>query len=182
MSPFYTREGDEGMTGMLGRGRIPKYDLRMETLGSLDESTAALGLAKAFSTDPEIRTLLEKMQRYLYQVMAEVAATPENAEKFRRITGDQVSELENLADSLEGQIQLPNEFILPGDSIPGGALDLARTVIRRAERRVAEMLAANHIQNPELLRFLNRLSSLIYLLEFKENLSSGKIEPTLAKE
>ena len=182
MSPFYTRGGDEGMTGLLGKGRVPKYDLRMEALGALDESTAALGLAKAFSGDQDTRALLERMQRYLYQLMAEVAATVENAEKFRKITADQVVELEQLTDALEQQVALPNEFILPGDSPAGGALDLARTIIRRAERRVAELLAQNALQNQELLRFLNRLSSLIYLLEFKENLLSGNQHPTLAKE
>ena len=82
MNSFYTGKGDDGSTGVLGEGRLPKHHLRMEALGTLDEANAALGMARASTTDSRIKSLLVRLQTDLYQLMAEVAATPENAEKF----------------------------------------------------------------------------------------------------
>ncbi len=174
MSTFYTRKGDEGTTGLLGKGRLPKHHPRIEAVGTLDEATAALGLARALSHSPDIRALILRVQRDLSALMAEVAATPENAAVFRGITSERVQWLEAQTDSLSERITLPKEFILPGETTGGGALALARTVTRRAERRVAALFAAEELENKALLHYLNRLSSLCFVLELAENQFEGK--------
>ena len=181
MSPIYTRAGDDGTTGLLGERRLPKHHPRMETLGVLDEASAALGLARALSKDPQTGILLKDIQRDLYTIMAEVASTPENTRQFQSMTPRRVQWLESQVDALAGAAPVPAEFILPGDSLPGAALALARTIIRRAERRVAEMLDTGEIENRVLLSYLNRLSSLCFVMEVFENAQAGK-PTTLAKE
>ena len=181
MSPFHTRNGDDGKTGVLGEDRLPKYHPRLETLGALDEASAALGLARALCRDPQTGQLLVEVQRDLYALMSEVSATPENAQRFRTLGPLRLEWLESQLEALEQKIRLPEEFILPGDSLPGAALSLARTVVRRAERRVAELLDKGEIENPFLLHYLNRLSSLCFTLELLENQSAGR-ETKLAKK
>jgi cob(I)alamin adenosyltransferase len=182
MVKFYTQTGDDGYTGLLGEGRVAKYDLRMEAVGTLDEATAALGLARALSADPRTAPLLLTIQRDLYHLMAETAATHENATRFRVIDSQRVTWLEEQTDTLSNQITLPNEFILPGDSRSGAAMSIARTVIRRAERLIAQLIHTGQLENHELLRYLNRLSSLCFVLELVENHASGQSSPTLARE
>lgn len=178
---FYTAKGDDGTTGLLGEGRVPKYHVRMEAIGTLDESTAALGLARAQCVDPHSGGILLEAQRDLYKLMAEIAATAENADKFHFIDAARVTWLENQTDLLSRLVEIPKEFILPGDSMAGAALSLARTVIRRAERRVVELFDQAEITNPDLQRYLNRLSSLCFVLELLENKAAGH-QTTLAKE
>jgi cob(I)alamin adenosyltransferase len=177
---FYTSRGDDGTTNLLGEGRVAKYHARIEAVGTLDESTAALGLARAQTLDPHSSGILLEAQRDLYKLMAEVAATPENADKFHFIDAARVTWLEEQTDALSKLVEMPKEFILPGDSLAGAALSLARTVIRRAERRVVELFDAHEITNPDLQRYLNRLSSLCFVLELLENKAAGH-QTTLAK-
>lgn len=181
MSNFYTRKGDDGTTGLLGEGRLPKYHPRMETIGALDEATATLGLARSLVKDAALQPILRQTQRDLYGLMAEIAATPQNAAQFRSIDASRVTWLESETDALSAKVKMPKEFILPGETQGSGALALARTVTRRAERRVAELLASGEIENQELLRYLNRLSSLCFVLELAENQFSEK-ETRKAKE
>jgi cob(I)alamin adenosyltransferase len=181
MTQFYTRTGDDGFTGLLGEGRVPKYHPRPETVGIIDEATSALGLARAVCLDQKHKEILLTAQRDLYNLMAEVAATPENAARFRIIDEKRVDWLETQTDSISENLEMPNEFIIPGDSHAGAALALSRTVVRRAERQVARMLHSGDIENPELLRYLNRLSSLCFVLELRENQAAGTSTPTLAK-
>ncbi len=181
MTPFYTLGGDDGFTGLLGEGRVSKADARMEALGTLDETTAALGLARAQSGSDAIRALLIQIQRDLYGLMAEVAATPENAEKFRTIDTQKVNWLEEQIEQLSLQVVVPREFILPGDTLESAAFSLARTVVRRAERRVAELSQADTLENSALLQYLNRLSSLCFILELAAVQSGGLAAPTKAK-
>jgi len=178
--PFYTSKGDDGTTGLLGEGRLPKFHPRMETLGALDESTATLGLARAAAREPRSGPVLLEAQRDLYRLMAEVAATPENAAQFRFETG-RVHWLEEQTEALSQLVEMPKEFILPGDSPAGAALSLARAVVRRAERRVVELFDRKEITNPDLQRYLNRLSSLLFVLELLENRAAGQ-STQLAKE
>jgi len=178
---FYTRKGDDGYTGLLGEGRVPKYHPRPEAVGAVDEATSALGVARATCRAPEIPPLLLELQRDLYLLMAELAATPEEAEKFRAMDEKKVSWLEAQIDGLSHSVSLPKEFILPGDTAGGAALDMARTAVRRAERRVAELYHRKEITNPSLLNYLNRLSSLCFVLELLENQHSGHAT-TLAKK
>ena len=177
---FYTSRGDDGTTNLLGEGRVAKYHARIEAVGTLDESTAALGLARAQCRDPHSSEILLDAQRDLYKLMAEVAATPENAEKFHFIDAARVKWLEEQTDALSETIEMPREFILPGDSLSGAALSLARAIIRRAERRVVELYDEQEVINPDLQRYLNRLSSLCFVLELVENKAAGH-RTTLAK-
>jgi cob(I)alamin adenosyltransferase len=126
--------------------------------------------------------LILAIQRDLYHLMAELSATAENAARFRRIDAARVSWLEEQTDELGKGVTLPGEFIVPGDSPGGAALALARTVVRKAERRVARLFHVKGVANQELLRYLNRLSSLCFVLELVENQASGSTRPTLAKE
>lgn len=177
---FYTAKGDDGTTGLLGEGRVPKYHVRMEAIGTLDESTAALGLARAQCVDPHSGGILLEAQRDLYKLMAEVAATPENAERFHFIDLARVKWLEEQTDFLSTLVEMPKEFILPGDSLAGAALSLARAIVRRAERRVVELYDTEEVVNPDLQRYLNRLSSLCFVLELLENKAAGH-QTSLAK-
>lgn len=181
MSHLYNRSGDDGSTGLLGEGRLPKYAPRMETLGVLDEASAALGLARAMCKNPRTSALLKDVQHDLYTIMAEVAATPENVQQFQGLDHQRVEWLESQADAIAAIAPAPEGFILPGDSLPGAALDLARTIVRRAERRAAGLLEGGEIKNKILLQYLNRLSSLCFALELFENAQAGKTT-TLAKE
>jgi cob(I)alamin adenosyltransferase len=182
MKSIYSRTGDDGYTGLLGEGRVPKFDTRMEALGAVDEATAALGLARNLTNVPETGQMVLKIQRHLYGIMAETAAPPANAATFRSIGAEQVAWLESEADTLSQTVPVPREFIIPGDSLPGAYLDLARTIVRRAERRLTELLHSGDIENVDLTRYLNRLSSLLFMLELRENQVLGTERPTLAKD
>ncbi|HVN15586.1 MAG TPA: ATP:cob(I)alamin adenosyltransferase, partial [Anaerolineales bacterium] len=129
---FYTTKGDDGTTGLLGEGRVPKYHVRMEALGALDEASAALGLARTQCTAAQTAPILIEAQRDLYKLMAEVAATPANAERFREIDAARVHWLEEQTDAISQNVEMPKEFILPGDTAGSAALSMARAIIRRA--------------------------------------------------
>jgi cob(I)alamin adenosyltransferase len=181
MTRFYTKKGDDGYTGLLGKGRIPKYDRCIDTIGVIDEANSAIALARSLSLQLETSSILISVQRDLYAIMSEIAATPENSERFRKINNDSVSWLETQLDRISDQVSIPDEFIVPGDSRGGAALDLARTVVRRAERQVSRMILTKKIENLNILHYLNRLSSLCFILELYENQAAGKENPTLAK-
>ena len=177
---FYTAKGDDGTTGLLGEGRVPKYHVRMEAIGALDEASAALGLARAQCNAHQTALILLEAQRDLYKLMAEVAATPENAQSFHFINEARVGWLEEQTDELSKAVEMPKEFILPGDTLGGAALSLARAIVRRAERCVVSLFDDEKVANPDLQRYLNRLSSLCFVLELLENQNAGK-KTTLAK-
>lgn len=179
---FYTRSGDEGYTDLLGAERVPKYAARPEAYGTVDELSSALGLARATVRAGRSGEILLQVQRHLYQVMTELASTPEAAPRFRQTTHDDVAELENLIDELGTAVELPSEFIVPGDTLAGAALDLARTIARRAERIVARLIHREEFNNIEVLRYLNRLSSMLFILARYEDAASGVTSATLAKQ
>lgn len=178
--PFYTSKGDDGTTGLLGEGRVSKHHPRIEALGALDESTAALGVARAGVRDPRSAAILLEAQKDLYRLMAEVAAAPEQAASFH-FESERVGWVEQQTDGLSSTVEMPKEFILPGDSPAGAALSLARAIVRRAERRVVDLFDRKEIVNPDLQRYLNRLSSLLFVLELLENKAAGS-STHLAKE
>ncbi len=181
MASFFTRGGDDGFSGLLGEGRVLKSDARLEALGAVDEATAALGLARAQCRAPEIAEIILHVQRDLYKLMAEVAATPKAAKAFRVIGVDHVAWLEAQTEFTARSAQYPSDFIIPGDSQAAAALDLARTIVRRAERRVVALVEHGELENMDLIRYLNRLSSLVFVLELREIQSAGLEKPTLAK-
>jgi cob(I)alamin adenosyltransferase len=182
MPRFYTKKGDDGYTGLLGKGRAPKYDPRIEAVGVIDEANASIALARTLSKASETSSILRQVQQDLYHIMSEVASTPENASRFQILTADRVTWLETQTDELSSRVNIPEEFILPGDSLSGAAIDLARTIVRRAERHIAHLLHLKKLENPQLLRYMNRLSSLCFVLELLENQAAGVNHSTLAKE
>jgi cob(I)alamin adenosyltransferase len=165
MAKVTTGTGDTGYTGLLGAERVAKYDPRPDTFGTVDEATSALGLARAMAKDPQVKGIIYRIQNELYVLMAELATLPENYEKMGfRMTVEHVQWLEQVEESLKQEVEIPNKFIIPGDTLDGAALDLARTIIRRAERMAVKLLHDGVIQNGEVIRYLNRLSDLVFVL------------------
>ena len=165
MAKVTTGTGDTGYTGLLGAERVAKYDPRPDTFGTVDEATSALGMARAMTQDPQVKKIIYDVQNELYYLMAELATTPENYEKMGfRMTAEHVHRLEQVEESLKQEVEIPNKFIVPGDSPDGAALDMARTIIRRAERMAVKLLHDGVIENGEVVRYLNRLSDLIFIL------------------
>lgn len=181
MAHFFSGQGDSGDTGYLGEGRLSKASRRMEALGSVDEATAALGLARSLSASDDSRNLVLSLQKQLYLLMSELAASPENAALFDKIGDEQVAWVETQIADLEGRVTLPRDFILPGETPASAAFSLARTVVRRAERCVVALLEEGEITKPVLVAYLNRLSSLLFILEVYESSLTGN-GVRLAKE
>jgi cob(I)alamin adenosyltransferase len=169
---LYTGKGDRGTTDLLG-ARVGKDDVRIEVLGQLDEVSASMGLARAHATQSRTRELLVTAQRDLYAVMAELAFTPEVRPEGRTFPAERTEWLESATDALGDDVPLPPQFVVPGESVPGAALDVARTVARRGERVAVIAAEAGAIDNPEILRYLNRLSSLLFILARFEDRESG---------
>lgn len=181
MSDFFTAKGDSGTTGLLGEERVKKFDPRMEALGTLDELSASLGLARSICCTPNA-IVLKSIQVHLYEIMGEVAATIENQAQFRKISGSEVLDLEKKIEEFSKDINIPKGFILPGDTQASAFISLARTIARRAERRIAELLDHHVIENTQLLRYLNRLSSFLFVLELKEIADDKNVSLSLAKD
>lgn len=179
---YYTRTGDDGTTGILGETRVSKDHPRPEAVGSVDEANAALGMARAICQAPQTPEILLAVQRDLYHLMAEAAASPKNAPRFRVINARRVKWLEEKIESVSVLIEPTNEFIVPGDTIAGASLDFARTVVRRAERRLVQLRQDDELENIHLLHYINRLSSLCFVLELLENQMIGGAQSTLAKQ
>jgi cob(I)alamin adenosyltransferase len=164
-----TGKGDDGTTGLLGGGRARKDDPRIEAYGTVDEASSAIGLAKALTTDARVRALCEELQKGLYRVGAELATNPQRAGSFGSIGEPELARLDGIAAELESEAPMPNEFILPGATPASGALDLARAIVRRAERRLLA-LAEPH---PGALAYLNRMSLVLFIVGRYEELRAG---------
>ena len=169
---FYTGLGDDGTTDLLG-ARVGKDDPRVEALGALDEATSAIGFARSLAANERVRTGLVQVQRDLYRVMAELAFTDELRPASYELAADRVGWLGSETDELAATVDLPREFILPGESTPGAALDVARSVVRRSERRVVTLHQAGYPVNPRILSYLNRLSSLLFIAARVEDAGAG---------
>ncbi|HST05077.1 MAG TPA: cob(I)yrinic acid a,c-diamide adenosyltransferase [Chloroflexia bacterium] len=166
--------GDEGYTDLMGPERVPKYDLRPETYGTLDEATSALGLARAYSKVEKTQEILRQVQHDLYLMMAEVATPLAQLEKIPyRITAEQADWLDTTIRDLETEVEMPKAFILPGASAASAAIDLGRTIVRRAERHAVELVHKQEMPPGNVLRYLNRLSSLLFVLARYEEFASG---------
>jgi cob(I)alamin adenosyltransferase len=178
MAKVTTGTGDTGYTGLLGNQRVPKYDPRPDTFGTIDEATSALGLARALTTHQNVKAIIFHIQQELYLLMGELATPPENYDKMGlRITSEHVNWVEQTEEELKREVEIPNKFIIPGDTVDGAALDVARTIIRRAERMAVKLLLQDQvIENTEVVRYLNRLSDLVFILaryvEVKSSLAS----------
>jgi cob(I)alamin adenosyltransferase len=179
----YTRRGDDGYTSLLGPERVPKYDGRLEAYGTVDEMQAVLGLARASSSDVHNQEILLAVQRDCHQMMAELAAADFRRKPFAGgITVAHVDQLEAWIGELEAQVEMPTAFVVPGDSRPGAALHLARTVCRRAERLVAQLDHKGLLAGSGVLRYVNRLSSLLFVMACFEDQAATGSHLTLARE
>jgi cob(I)alamin adenosyltransferase len=179
VTTFYTRKGDQGYTDLLG-GRVTKYDARPESFGTIDEATAQIGYARAIALSERTKTILIDVQRDLYLMMAELAFAPEMQQNSYRITQEHLDRVERETDALAAEVPLPPHFILPGDTPSGAALDVARTVVRRAERLVVKLYHDEEIDNALIPAYMNRLSSLLFILGRFEDREAG-VTPTKAK-
>lgn len=179
---WYTGTGDDGFTGVLGRERVPKYSLRPESYGTVDEVSAFLGLARAQARDSRVRELLLTIQRDLYNLMADLATLPETATRPPWLSAERLAWLEAQTDALGAEVEMPKAFIVPGDSMGGAALEIARTVVRRAERVVARLSHEGELRDDTPLKYLNRLSSLLFLMGRLEDRAAGVDEFTLAAD
>lgn len=178
-----TKTGDTGLTGVLGPERLPKEDPRIEALGAVDEATSALGLARAWCDDPLVYDILLHIQRDLYTLMAELATTTARAAAIgMRITSDDVAWLERIQQDLLVRVEISPHFILPGDTRAGATLDFARATVRRAERAVSRLFHANDLASGEALRYLNRLSDLMFVLARAAEAGSGGSTPARLPE
>ena len=178
---FFTRRGDEGYTDLLGGPRLPKEDLRIAALGDLDEANSAIGLGRAVAVGEDTRAALLHVQKDLYLLMADIATVAGKAAGAPRLTQAHLDALETLIGGFEGRITIPREFVAPGDSVQGATLDVARTVVRRAERTLARLLHEGAGATPAMTGYLNRLSSLLFgLARYEDGLAGAR--STIAKE
>lgn len=166
--------GDDGTTGLLGGGRAAKDDPRVEAYGTVDEASSALGLARALTADARVREICEELQRGLYALGAELGTNPESGAAFGSRTPEDVGRLDELTAELEAEVAMPAGFILPGATAASGALDLARAIVRRAERRCISLRRAGGLHNEQALRWLNRLSLLLFVLGRYEEERAGR--------
>ena len=176
---MYTGRGDGGETDLMGE-RVTKSDPRIDLLGALDEATSAIGLGRALGTVEGAREIVLATQRDLYAIMAELAFTDATRPDAYRFPAERVAWLEAETDAISERVTLPREFVIPGDTVASGALDVARTVVRRAERLAAVLTEAGLVANDQILRYLNRLSSLLFMLAREED-AAGHGGSTLAK-
>ena len=165
---LYTKVGDHGETSLLYGGRVSKNNVHTEAYGITDEAVSAMGLARALSGDQRVKDLLRDLQRELFTIAAELATDPEKYELFHQhfqpVTVEMVENLEKAIDSLEEGVEMPTVFILPGGSPASAAIDLARCIIRTAERRVVALNEAGQLTNELIITYLNRLGDLLFVV------------------
>jgi cob(I)alamin adenosyltransferase len=170
MVRIYTRKGDDGTTSLWYGGRRPKHDARIEAYGSVDEAGSALGVARSLCgpDDAELHADILRLQTELFVGGAELATAPEAAERLEagvsRITGEMVERLEERIDAYMDRVDLPAKFVITGGTQLSAQLDLARAVIRRAERRVIALRDEGDLASDAVLRYLNRASDLAYAM------------------
>lgn len=179
---IYSARGDDGKTSLMGAGRYPKSDFRFEVLGSIDEASAAIGFAKACLSEAEWKHMLTQIQRDLYLMMGEISTDPLKDSVPTYVFEDRIKWLEDQISKLSDQFDSPGGFIIPGDSKEDAALDVARSIIRRAERRLVSLIEEGGYHNEVARQYLNRLSSLVFCLEIVIHSVTGDHSPTLAKQ
>jgi cob(I)alamin adenosyltransferase len=162
---LWTGKGDDGTTGLLYGGRTSKSSPQIDAVGALDEAQAAIGVARAeVAAGSELDEVLVAVARDLYVLMAEVATAPDNRPKLSAgttlVTAEMVEAIERTVTDISGRFELPSEFVVPGQDRPSALLDVARTVVRRAERATQPVVPADSQAVP----YLNRLSTLLWTL------------------
>ncbi|MFX1369745.1 MAG: cob(I)yrinic acid a,c-diamide adenosyltransferase [Promethearchaeota archaeon] len=175
---IYTRKGDKGTTGLLSGERISKDSVRVEAYGTVDECITVLGVAKVHASQ-RIASHIHAIQQILFYIAAELATNMDKIESpddwrltLKRVSSDEVTWLENIADELSEELPQISNFVIPGGTKAAVFLHQARTVSRRAERRVIAFSRIENV-NSEAIRFLNRLSDLLFVMARHENLETG---------
>ena len=164
----FNKKGDVGSTSLLFGERVPKSDLHCEAYGTIDEAVSSLGVARNLVKKDKAKEIILKVQKELFDVNAELATKSEDYEKlvskFTPITDKMANDLEGIIDELEAEIVLPKEFIIPGSNLASASIDVSRSIVRRAERRVVMLQEKGEIKNEAILHYLNRLADLLFIL------------------
>jgi cob(I)alamin adenosyltransferase len=187
MVKIYTRKGDDGTTSLWYGGRVAKSDARTDAYGSLDEATSVLGLARAACDDERLHRDILRLQRELFVAGAELATAPEARDRLEpgisKLDSDMVEWLEDAIDGYMAEVDLPPKFVIPGGTELSARLDVARAVLRRAERRIVALAHQEEIGDSVALRYVNRASDLLFAMarysdepdpELFEGRSAGK--------
>ena len=181
MPRIYTKKGDDGTTGLLYGGRVHKDDIRTDVYGTLDETVAALGLARAGGLVERVDSTVIRLQREMFVLGAELATADANRDKLEegvsKVSAEMTQQAESDIDALLEEHPLRPEFVLPGETAGAAGLDLARSIIRRAERQAVALNRAGLIPNPEVLRYMNRVSDLLFALARYEEAERGRSAP-----
>jgi cob(I)alamin adenosyltransferase len=169
MVKIYTRKGDDGSTGLWYGGRVAKSDIRPEAYGSVDEAASELGVCRAAAREnQELYDDILRIQNELFVAGAELATAPEAAGRLEagvsKVTAEMVDYLETVIDRYMERVDLPPKFVIPGGTELSARLDVARTAIRRAERRVSAMRESGQLPDDTVLRYLNRASDAVYAM------------------
>jgi len=172
--PISTKKGDKGFTGLLGGRRVPKYHLKPETYGTLDELNSFLGMARATSKDQKVRKILFHIQNHLFIIGSELALSGGSRNLLKgKVTRMEVDWLSSLSNDFETFLKSEAGFIIYGETPISSMLDVARAVSRRVERLVAKMKSKKMLHNLKILEYLNRLSDVLYLLARYEEKKAG---------
>jgi len=164
----FNKKGDRGDTSLLFGRRVSKSDLHCEAYGTIDEAVSSLGIARNLVTKDRVKEIILGVQKELFDISAELATKPEDCDRlassFKPITDEMAGGLEEIIDELETKIEMPKSFIIPGSNLGSAWLDLSRTIVRRAERKVVTLKAEGEIKNDAILQYLNRLADLLFTL------------------
>ena len=170
MTKIYTKKGDDGTTSLWYGGRVPKHHGRTEAYGALDEACSQLGVARALCgpAEAELAADLLRLQDDIFVAGAELATAPEASARLEdgvsRTTEAMVAELEQGIDRYMERVELPPRFVIPGGNQLSAQLDVARTTIRRAERRISELNEQGELSGETVIHFVNRASDLAYAM------------------
>lgn len=161
----FSKKGDTGETSLFGDQRVPKFDLRPETYGTIDEASSVLGVARSITDNLMIKDIIFHIQKDLLVIGAEMSTPIEQIGRLKkRIKAADVKRIEVIIDELHADVSIPQEFIYPGKNLISAQVDVGRTVIRRAERRAAELKYNNLLNNPNIHKYMNRLADMLFVL------------------
>lgn len=172
---IYTKMGDAGKTMFFGCGMVQKNDPRIEAVGCLDELNSVIGVTLCFVDDTRLREVLRNIQNDLFQVGADLAGSKLKPEDAPRVNEEYITKLEQIIDELEEKLGMPKKFILPGGTQASSFLHLCRTIARRAERSIVAVKDVVEL-NPDIIKYINRLSDLLFVLARQANKEVDMLE------
>ncbi|WP_319266546.1 cob(I)yrinic acid a,c-diamide adenosyltransferase [uncultured Draconibacterium sp.] len=178
-SKIYTKTGDDGTTGLVGGSRVKKYDLRLESYGTVDELNASIGVIRSYDNGSDVEELLLKIQNKLFNIGSRLASDEKGREFTEKLVvkTEDVEMLEKAIDKYHETLPELSNFILPGGELSAAQCHMARTICRRAERRILEFSEQTPVET-ELIKFINRLSDYLFVLARKLGHDKGIAETT----